>query len=203
MMKINTGANVAAGLFGLLVGTLTYIVTADILLTLSAFLFSLFLAVATRPFYLGIFEKKDAPPATISVLRERGFENGAPEARVFYALIITQDVAPDVTDAAQKAILEDIFETSAAALSEKHDFFRSRYGAVREREMPMKICSGSCTEKSGSIARCYRDWQKHVRVDNRMYPGKENVDLFFHDLRFEDLSGVTRNAVTAVQFYRW
>jgi hypothetical protein len=203
MMKKNNGVNAAAGMLGLLAGTLTYIFTTDLLLTLSAFLFSLFLAVATRPFYLGIFEKKDAPPATISVLRERGYDNGAPEERVFYVLIMTQDVTLDVTDAAQRAILEYIFETSAAALSEKHGFFRSRFGAVREREMPMKICSGSCTEKSGSIARCYRDWQKHVRVDNRMYPGKENVDLFFHDLRFEDLSGVTRNAVTAAQFYRW
>jgi hypothetical protein len=202
-MKKTSAANTVAGIFGILVGTLTFIFTKDILVTLSAFLFSLFLAVALRPFYQGLFAKKDAGlPETISVLRERGFEV-EPEERIFYALIITQDVMLDVTDAAQKATLEDIFDRSAAALSEKYDFFRSRYASVLERETPMKICCGTCTEKSSSLAKCYRDWQKHVNVDNRAFPTKENIDVFFNDLQFTDQDGVTRNAVTAAQFYRW
>lgn len=171
---------------------------------MAAFIFSLFLAVALRPYYQGLFEKKTRQlPTTISVLRERGFESGVPEQRVFYVLMITQDVMLDVNDAAQRAILEDIFEESAAAMSEKYDFFRSRYLTVQERELPVKICVGTCTEKRSSIGKCYRDWQKHVTVDNRAFPAKENIDVFFHDLQFTDHEGVTRNAVTAVQFYRW
>ncbi|NLT13218.1 MAG: hypothetical protein GXY05_02640 [Clostridiales bacterium] len=203
-MKKYTPANAVAGIFGILVGVLTFIFTKDFLLTLSAFLFSLFLAMATRPFYQGLFEKKNKPlPTTISTLRERGFESGVPEQRVFYALLITQDVTLDVNDPEQKAILEQIFEVSAAAMREKYDFFRSRYAVLQERELPTKISVGSCTEKSTSIGKCYRDWQKHVSVDNRAFPAKENIDVFFHDLQFTDQEGVTHNAVTAVQFYRW
>jgi hypothetical protein len=203
-MKKNAAANTVAGFFGILAGVLTFIFTKDFWLTLSAFLFGLFLAMALRPFYQGLFEKKNKPlPATISVLRERGFESGAPEQRVFYCLLITQDVILDVNDASQKAILEDIFETSAAALNEKYDFYRSRYAAVQEKELPIKICVGSCDGKMRSVGSCYRDWQKHVKVDNRAFPAKENIDVFFHDLQFTDHEGRTRNAVTAVQFYRW
>lgn len=203
-MKINKAANTVAGLFSIIVSSLTFIFTKDILITLSAFLFSLFLAIALRPFYQGLFEKKSTGlPTTISVLRERGFESGAPEERVLYVLLITQDMMLDVENAEQKAILEEVFEKSADALSEKYNFFRSRYGTAEERQLPMKICVGTCTEKRTSIAKCYRDWQKVVSIDNRMYPGKENIDLFFHDLQFTDTAGVTTNAVTAVQFYRW
>lgn len=203
-MKKNTAANAVAGIFAIIVGTLTFIFTTDILLTLSSFLFSLFLAIAMRPFYLHLFVKKNKPlPTTITILRERGFEEGAPEERVFYALIITQSILLDVTDTAQKVILEDIFERSVSVLNEKHEFFRTRYATVQEREMPMKICTGSCDDKMKSIGKCYRDWQKHVNVDNRAFPAKDAIDVFFHDLEFTDPDGVTRNAVTAVQFYRW
>lgn len=203
-MKKNAAANTVAGLFAIIVAGLIFVFTMDFWLTLSGFIFSLFLAVALRPFYQGLFEKKNKPlPTTITVLRERGFENGAPEERVFYALLITQGIMLDVNDPAQKAILETLYDQSVDACNEKFEFFRSRYATVQERSMPMKICCGSCETKASSMSKTYRDWLKHVNVDNRTFPPKDNIDVFFHDLQFTDPNGETRNAVTAVQFYRW
>ena len=201
-MNKNKAATTISGLFAILVSALVYIFTGNIWVTVFSFIAALFLAKALSPFYQPLFEIKKAPPTTITVLRERGFED-EPAERIFYALLITQDIMLDVEDAAQKAILEDIFDKSVAALNEKYDFFRSRYATVLELEMPMKICCGSCGAKAKTLGKCYRDWQKHVIVDNRAIPPKENIDVFFHDQIFTDPKGIEHNAVTAVQFYRW
>lgn len=196
--------NSVAGLFAIVVGTIVFLASNNLLLTLAVFIFALVFAMTLRPFYQKWFEKKEkAAPTTISVLRERGFENGTPEERVLYVLLITQDVTLDVENAEQRALLEDIFEKSAVSLSENYDFFRSRYSNAQEKELPLKICCGTCNEKKNSVGKCYRDWMKTVRIDNNTYPGRENVDIFFHDLQFTDQDGITRNAVTAVRFYRW
>lgn len=202
-MKINNAVNTAAGLFAILVGALVYLFVGNVWVTVFAFIAALFLAKALRPFYQHLFDLKKEPPTTITVLRERGFESGEPEERIFYVLLITQDIMLDVDDPEQKALLEDIFEKSVVALNEKYDFFRSRYATVQEREMPMKICIGTCGVKAKSLGKCYRDWQKHVYVDNRTIPPKENIDVFFHDQKFTGPDGIEHNAVTAVQFYRW
>lgn len=195
--------NAVSGIFALVVTIIVYLTTGNFLITLSAFLFSLTLGIALRPFYAHLFERKQKDPTSTTVVREQGFENGAPEERVLYVLLLTQDIMLDVANPAHKAILEDIFEKSAASLTENYDFFRSRYATVLDRGMPVKICNGTCTDKPSSMRSCYRDWQRIVHIDNTMFPGKENIDLFFHDQRFTDPDGIERNAVTAVQFYRW
>lgn len=196
--------NTVSGIFGILAGTITFFTTKNVWVAVAAFIFALFLAMALRPIFPNLFEnKKKDGPATISVLRERGFEDGAPEQRVMYALLITQDVTPDVNDEAQRAVLEEIYEKSIAYMTENFDFFRSRYQILQDRQLPLKICCGTCTEKKSTVGKCYRDFLKTVHIDNNTYMGKENIDLFFHDLEFTDKDGITRNAVTAVQFYRW
>ena len=122
-MNKNKAANAVSGLFAILVSALVYLIIGNLWVTLISFLFAFFLAKALRPFWQPLFEINKAPPATITVLRERGFED-EPAERIFYVLLITQDIMLDVEDAEQKAILEDLFEKSVVGLNEQYDFFR-------------------------------------------------------------------------------
>lgn len=194
---------VFSGLFAIAAAAVAYLISYNLWATGTVLILALLIAINLFPYFGHYLQKKERPdPDTISVLLSRGFENGIPEGRIMYVLIITQDTVLNPEDPQDKAILEDIFAQSAAALTETQEFFKNRYADVQAKEYPLKISVGTCTEKRNSLGRCYRDWKRTVRLDGN-FIGKENIDLFFHDLQITDKEGITRNAVTAVMFYKW
>ena len=122
--------------------------------------------------------------------------------KVLYVLILTQGVVLDVKVPEQRAVLEDIFERSAAAFSEKYEFFRNRYADTLAKERALKIGVSSCDHSRSGVGKCYRSWIRLTTIDNNI-PPREDVDIFFNDIDFTDPEGQTRSAVVAAQFYRW
>ena len=195
--------NGVTAIIALAAATAAYFISKNVWITVAAFIISLLIAMNLRPLIDRALKKLGVGATDlVHVVSERGFEHGVPERQIMYALIITQNTALNPAEPAHKALLEELFGQSAAALSSEHEFFRNRYADVQSKKLPLKICTGSCDDRQTSLGRCYRHWKNTVQIDKNFY-GRENIDLFFHDFPMRDPDGVERTAVTAVIFYKW